>query len=116
MMNMKVFVFFAIMILGFFSAITAAVKPEIVEQKYQALRAPLDQHFSEDRANKWKEAKEQALAVWMLKQPIPADCRNPKTAIREVECKNTKQLLAQAFERNWSDKVDRGWKPEGVEE
>jgi len=113
---MKIYIFFAILILGFFAAITAAVRPDIVEQKFMAVRAPLDQHFADIRATTWKEARDQARASWMLKQQLPSDCRRPKTAIRELECDNKKQLLAQAFEQEWGNKVRSGWKPEGIEE
>lgn len=85
---MKIFVFFAILSLGFFAAITAAVRPDIVEQKYMAVRAPIVQHFAEKRAASWKEAKETERAIWMLKLQQSADCNSPKTAIREMECNN----------------------------
>jgi hypothetical protein len=113
---MKIFMFFAILILGFFVTITAAVRPDIVEQKYKEMRAPFDQHFADKRAMTWKDAKESARAIWMLKLRQPADCRSPKTAIREMECNNTKQQFARAFEQDWADRVRNGWKPEGVEE
>jgi hypothetical protein len=113
---MKIFAFFAILILGFFATITAAVRPDIVEQKYMEVRAPIDHYFDEKRAITWKEAKDQERANWMVKQQLPTDCRSPKTAIRELECKNQNQLLVAAFEQEWAAKVRQGWKPEGVEE
>jgi hypothetical protein len=113
---MKTYIFFAILILGFFVAITAAVRPDIVEKKFMAARAPIENHFADNRATTWKEAKDQARASWMLKKQLPSDCRKPKTAIRELECDNKKQLLAQAFEQEWGEKLRSGWKPEGVEE
>jgi hypothetical protein len=112
---MKIFVFFAILFLGFFVAITAAVRPDIVEKQYMAARAPIDQHFADKRAATWKEAKDQERAIWMLKQKqLPSDCKTPKTAIREMECKNIKQLRDQAFEKEWDDRIKSGWKPEDV--
>lgn len=113
---MKIFMFFAILILGFFVTITAAVRPDIVEQKYKEMRAPIDQYFADRRAMTWKDAKESARAIWMLKLQQPADCRSPKTAMREMECDNTKQQFVRAFEQDWADRVRNGWKPEGVEE
>jgi hypothetical protein len=112
---MKIFAFFAILIIGFFIAVTAAVRPDIIEQKYRAVRAPIDHHFAETRAALWEEAKNSERARWMLKQHLPADCRSPKTAIRDMECNNIKQLQAQTFEQEWEEKVRNGWKPEGVE-
>lgn len=113
---MKIFIFFTILILGFFSAITAAVRPDIVEQKFREVRAPISRYFDDKHALNWKEAKESERALWMLKQQLPADCRAPQTAIRDLECKNKKDLYAQAFEREWSTKIRSGWKPQGVEE
>jgi len=113
---MKIFVFFSILILGFFAAVTAAVRPDIVEKKYMAIRDPIDQHFAAQREKTWNEAKDQERATWMLKHQLPSDCRNPKTAIKEMECNNKKQLLAQAFDKEWNNKVRSGWKPDGAEE
>jgi hypothetical protein len=113
---MKLFIFFAILILGFFSAITAAVRPDIVVQKYTEVREPLTRYFAEKHALTWKEAKDSERALWMLKRQLPADCQVPKTALREMECKNKRDLYSQAFEQNWTEKIRSGWKPEGIEE
>lgn len=113
---MRVFAFFAIMILGFFATITAVVRPDIVQQKYMAVRAPFDHYFAEKHATTWKEAKDSERAIWMLKHPLSADCKSPKTAIRELECRNQRQIQAAAFEQEWADRVRSGWKPEGIEE
>lgn len=111
---MKIFAFFAILILGFTLAITAAVKPDVIEQNYLAIRASIDQYFAKKREMVWREAKDSERSAWMLKQQMPADCKMPKTAIRELECSNKKQLLAHTFEREWTKKVNSGWKPDGV--
>lgn len=111
---MKIFAFFAILILGFTTAITAAVKPEAIEQNYLAMRAPIDQYFAKKQETAWRVAKDMERAAWMLKQQMPADCKSPKTAIRELECSNKKQLLARTFDREWTKKINSGWKPEGV--
>lgn len=113
---MKILVFFAILILGFFAVITAAVRPDVIEQKYREVRSLIDQHFAEKRAQSWNDAKESERAIWMLQQQLPADCSAPKTAIREMECSNKKQLRAQAFEQDWENRVRSGWKPDGVED
>ncbi len=113
---MKIFAFFAILILGFFATITAAVRPDVIEQKYREIRSPIDQHFAEKSARTWNDAKESERAIWMLKLQLPADCSSPKTAIREVECDNRRQLHAQAFEQDWANRVRRGWKPDGIED
>lgn len=112
---MKIYVFYVILILGFFAAVTAAVRPDVVEQKYLAIRDPIDLHFAAPREKTWKEAKDQERATWMLKHQLPVDCKYPKTAIKEMECNNKKQLLAQAFNEEWENKVRSGWKPEGAE-
>ncbi len=109
---MKIFLFFAILILGFTAAITAAVKPEMFEQKFMEVRAPIDQYMAEKRDLKWKEIKDQERSVWMKNKRLPSDCASPRTAIREIECNNKKQQLVLAFEQEWSDKVRNGWEPD----
>lgn len=109
---MKVFLFFAVLILGFFLAITAAVKPETIEQHYNQITAPLEDHMAEKEAKLWQEAKQAEKAAWMVKLKLPGDCATTRSAIRELECRNQMQLHAQAFEQAWSAKVAGGWKPE----
>jgi len=75
---------------------------------------PIDQYFAEKKAKVWNEAKEIERANWMLKLHLPADCGVPKTSIRELECRNNMKMHAQAFEQNWTNKVNNGWKPDGV--
>ncbi|MBU1425951.1 MAG: hypothetical protein KKH12_10635 [Gammaproteobacteria bacterium] len=88
---------------------------DVVKQKYLAIREPIDLHFAAPQEKTWKEAKDQERATWMLKHQLPVECKYPKTAIKEMECNNKKQLLAQAFNEEWENKVRSGWKPEGAE-
>ena len=111
---MKTFTFFTILILGFFAIIMVMTKPEIIKNKYVELHAPIDKYYAEKNSKTWKEAKEAERALWMLKLQLPNDCRAKKSAIRELECNNVMQLHAQTFEKNWFNKVNSGWKPEGV--
>ena len=108
---MKVYLFFAVLILGFTLAITAAVRPDAIEQHYKALAAPIKKHLSERKDAMLREAKATELAVWMKKLKLPADCVTTKSAIRELECRNQMQLHTQAFEQAWSAKVNSGWEP-----
>jgi len=111
---MKTFMIFCIFILVFFAIIIAIARPEIIKNKYTELRAPIDKYYAEKNINVWKEAKEAEKSLWMLKLQLPNDCRSRKSAIRELECNNIVQLHAQTFEKNWFNKVQSGWKPEGV--
>jgi hypothetical protein len=113
---MKTYLFFVILILGFFSAVTAAVKPDVFAQKYKEVEAKIERAQAEKKAMTWSAAKTADRAAWMLKQPLPANCASPKSAIRELECRNIVQLHAQAFEQAWVQKVNKGWKPYGTEE
>lgn len=108
---MKVFLFFAVLIVGFTLAITAAVKPEAIEQHYKSLTAPIEKHLSARKASLLREAKEEEFANWMMKLKLPADCTSTKSAVRELECRNLRQLHTRAFEQAWTAKVDSGWEP-----
>ena len=98
---MKTFIFFAILILGFFAAITAAVRPDILEEKYNEIRAPIDQHFEAEAKQEQRQNKEQARAAWMLKLQLPKECSSTTSALKEIECKNQKDQHMQQFERSW---------------
>lgn len=113
---MKVYIFFAILILGFFAVITAAVRPDIVEAKYMELRAPYDQRVAAQQRQTWEEAKNHERAKWMLKLELPNDCNKSSSSLRELECKNIIELHHQQFARAWNTKVRNGWKPEGLTE
>jgi len=110
----KTIALFTILIIAVFGVITALIRPDILEKKYSEIRAPIDQHFAEKNLMAWKTAKDTERATWSLKLKLPADCGAPKTAIRELECRNKIQLHTKAFEQNWLIRVNSGWKPEGV--
>ena len=113
---MRTYFFFAILIMGFFAAITAAVRPELIENKYLELRAPIDQYFSEKHAKTWAEAKESDRAKWMLKLRLPAYCTPPHSSLRELECNAIIKTHEEAFEKSWNEDVRNGWKPQGTED
>ena len=111
---MKTIALFTFLVIGFFGIITALARPDIIEKKYSEVRAPIDQYFAEKNSRVWKETKDTERATWMMRLHLPADCAAPKTAIRELECRNKMKLHAQAFEQNWAYKVNTGWKPDGA--
>ena len=111
---MRSILFFLVLVAGFFAVITAIARPDIISAKYAEIRAPIDKYFSEKNAQAWKNAKQAEHAIWMLQQKFPHDCSSPKTSIREIECNNLRQLQTQTFEQIWSNKINRGWKPDGV--
>ena len=98
----------------FFGVITSLARPDIIQKKFAEIRAPIDQYFAEENSKVWNNAKETERAIWIMKLHLPADCAAPKTAIRELECRNKMRLHGQTFEQNWAYKVNTGWKPDGV--
>lgn len=110
---MRMYIFFAILIMGFFGAITAAARPDIIGKYYEEMRAPIDVYFAKQEALKWEQAKEQEQAQWMLNLKLPAFCNGEKqTAIEELECRNQKEMRLAEFEYAWKRKVAQGWKPQ----
>ena len=95
--------------------ITWATRPELLQEQYDKVAAPIEQHFAEKRAAAWQAAKEQAWNKWMSRVRLPSDCTQPATALRSLECKNALQLQANYFERDWKERIASGWRPEGVE-
>ena len=95
--------------------ITWATRPDLLEAQYDRVAAPIEQHFAEKRAAAWQAAKDQAWQQWMARVRVPGDCTQPATALRSLECKNALQLQANAFERDWQNRIARGWRPEGVD-
>lgn len=112
--TLKTIALFTVMTFGFFGIITALARPDIVQKQYAEIRAPIAQYFAEKNTRVWHQAKESERARWMMRLHLPADCTPPKTAIRELECSNTVKLHTQTFEQNWANKVQSGWKPDGV--
>lgn len=111
---MKTIALFTLLIIGVFGIITALARPDILQTKYSEIRAPIDQFFAEKNAKAWKVAKDSERAAWNMNLHLPADCGAPKTAIRELECRNSMKQHTQAFEQNWANKVSNGWKPDSV--
>jgi len=111
---MKSIALFTILMIMFFSIITYLARPDIVEKKYQEIRAPISKYFSDKDALIWMDVKATEHAAWMIKLQLPKDCQNSKTALREIECKNLIKQHAQSFEQNWINRVRNGWKPKDL--
>lgn len=95
--------------------ITWATRPDLVQVQYNRVAAPIEQHFADKRAAAWQAAKEQSWQKWMARVRVPVECTQPATALRSLECKNALQLQANAFERDWKDRIASGWRPEGID-
>jgi hypothetical protein len=108
---MRIYLFFAILILGFTLIITAAVKPEVFKEQYQRILPPINQYQAEQNQNTWRKAREQEYAAWMLAHPIPPGCETTTSAVKQLECKYAKQRNEQQFENAWQTKTAQGWHP-----
>jgi hypothetical protein len=95
--------------------ITWATRPDLLQTQYERVAAPIERHLAEKRAAAWQAAKERAWQKWMSRVRLPSDCTQPATALRSLECRNAVQLQANAFERDWKDRIASGWRPEGVD-
>jgi hypothetical protein len=112
---MKTFIFFAVLFAMFIFTIVAGYKPSMIEKEYNRIKEPIEKNFAEKRAETWRLAKENEWQAWSKKIKLPTDCANPRTAIRELECKNIWQSQADTFESIWNAKVSGGWKPDGID-
>lgn len=112
---MRTFLFYATLFAMFIFTIVAGYKPSMIEKEYNRIKEPIEKHFAEQNAEAWRLAKNREWEAWAKQTRLPADCANPRGAVRELECKNQWQMQADIFERTWSNKVASGWKPEGIE-
>lgn len=111
---MRTFIFFAVLFAMFIFTIIAGYKPSMIEKEYNRIKEPLEKYSAEKQSEAWRVAKDREWQAWKMKIRLPADCANPRGAIREMECKNQWQVQADTFERIWADRVANGWKPDGV--
>lgn len=95
--------------------ITWATRPDLLQAQYDRVAAPIEQRLAEKRAAAWQAAKDQAWQKWISRVRLPSDCAQPATALRSLECKNALQVQANAFERDWKNRIASGWRPEGVD-
>jgi hypothetical protein len=95
--------------------ITWSSRPDLIEQQYDRVAAPIKQHFAKKRAAAWQAAREQAWHKWMARAHLPGECIQLATALRSLECRNVMQAQANAFERDWKNRIAGGWRPEGVD-
>jgi hypothetical protein len=112
---MRTFIFFAVLFAMFIFTIVAGYKPSMIEKEYDRIKEPIDRHFAEKRAEAWQLAKENEWQAWSKNIKLPADCSKPRSAMRELECKNQWQLQVNTFDKIWDEKVSSGWKPDGVD-
>lgn len=112
---MRTFLFLAALSAMFIVAIVAGYNPSTIEKEYNRIKEPIEKHFAERQAETWRVAKNREWEAWVKQIRLPADCSSPRSAVRELECKNQRQLQVNTFERIWSNKVSSGWKPEGID-
>jgi hypothetical protein len=63
-----------------------------------------------------RETKEEEMArlkkeYWERAYQMPQICVNPRTALKELECKNQKEMAFKAFEAQWNQAIAGGWNP-----
>ena len=51
---------------------------------------------------------------WRASYRSPANCQDPRTELKKLECKNAEDNARQAFDRKWEADIARGWKPAQV--
>lgn len=93
------------------SLIVWATRADLIDKD---IKRPLVEWNAGREAKIWQAAKEENWKEWANEIQLPADCANPRTELRKLECKNKWQLHAETFERTWANKVRSGWKPNGV--
>ena len=104
-----------LMISSMVGLITWATRPDLFETQYDRVVAPIENHFAQQRAAAWQNAKELAWKKWMAQTHLQSDCTHSASALHALECKNRLQLQATAFENDWASRVASGWRPEGVD-
>lgn len=83
-------------------------RPEVLEQQISKVEAPIKHAIAEHQNAKLAAEKEQAWAEWQRKYPAAPDCIHPATSIKKLECKNTSDVSAARFERNWGQRLASG--------
>ncbi len=112
---MRTFLFIAVLFAMFIFAIVAGYKPSMIEKEYNQIKEPIKRYIAGKNAETWRLAKDKEWQSWSKRIELPADCANPRRAIRELECKNLWQIQANTFENIWAEKVSKGWKPDGID-
>lgn len=87
-------------------------RPEVIEQQAQEVAAPIKHIFQARKEEKFAAAQKQALATWMQKYPLTPDCVDPRTDLKQLECRNKDDIAKAAFERKWQERLASGWEPE----
>ena len=108
---MRTFQFLATLFAMFIFTIVAGYKPSLIEKEYNRIKAPVENYFAEKQAKAMQSAKDKEWQTWSRQIHLPADCVYPRSAIREMECKNQWQLQADSFEQSWANRIASGWKP-----
>jgi hypothetical protein len=109
------YVLLALVMTGaFLVLVTWTTKPEMLEAQYAKLAEPIEQHFAEQQAAALQAARERALRQWLAHMPVAKGCLHPRSALRDLECKNQVEMQKRKFETYWSQKIASGWKPEDM--
>jgi hypothetical protein len=86
----------------------------MIDKAVNDIRKPLTDFNRQREARLWQAAKDKDWKDWATNIRLPANCTNPRTEIRKLECKNQWDSQVENFERTWATKVRKGWKPDGV--
>jgi hypothetical protein len=99
----KFLVFAAVLIASILMMLAGGKNPvEEASAKYKAMEA-------EKKAEALIKVKEDA---WTKYVRIEADCTHPKTALKELECRNRIDMQRASFEKLWASRTAAGWIPE----
>ena len=75
---------------------------------FNRIKTEVQKAADEKRAHEVLKAKE---LYWTKFYRAPKDCLAPRSALREVECKNQEYQMRQRFERQWTQQIASGWVP-----
>ncbi len=47
----------------------------------------------------------------MINHQLPGECATNHASLKQLECRNAKDQILQAFNRDWQERLDSGWAP-----
>lgn len=83
-------------------------KPVVTVTAPPAAPFPTPPSVMNDRASRLATAKEN---YWREVYSPSQECRQVRTALKDLECRNQADTARQQFERQWANKLTSGWIP-----
>lgn len=50
-------------------------------------------------------------SYWRKVYTTPTECRQPRTALKDMECRSQEAFAREQFEHQWAEKLTTGWNP-----